>query len=425
MAPLPTAKRLAFSFALFALLWGLTELACWGGLWALQRFKQVEYKAAEITDLEPKNRRSIEAHLADPDTYLIFDADLGWTVRPNARKGIYQANSMGVRASREYDPSPPAGKVRVAAFGDSFTHASGVPNGFTWEEKLEELDPGLEVMNFGIPGSDPGQGLVRYRKEGIPVRPAVVLIGMMSENINRMVNTFRPFYFARSGLPFSKPRFEVRGGKLVLIPNPIRSLAQYRDLLHAPERMLPRLGEHDYFYHRYHRRSSFDFLPSVRFARVVGDQYLHHPILLHGVYNVRSEAYEVTLGVLQQFYREALENGSLPVILLFPQRSDVRGRQAGRPPTYRPLLDELRRQGLRVVDLGDGFARYDPRGQMLKKRFVHYPEQGNAMVGRAVYDYFVAESLTTPESARAAYERTARAAGVSLRAHRPGGSGSP
>jgi len=423
MAQLPTAKKLAFSLAILAFLWGVTELACWGGLWALQRYKQVEYQAAEIADLEPKNRRSIEAHLADPDTYLVFDADLGWTVRPNAKKGMYQANSRGVRASREYDLAPPAGKVRAAAFGDSFTHASGVPNGLTWEEKLEQLDPSLEVMNFGIPGSDPGQGLVRYRKEGIRVRPGVVLIGMMSENIKRMVNTFRPFYFSRSGLPFSKPRFEVRGGELVLIPNPIRTLAEYKDLLHAPERMLPRLGEHDYFYRRYHRRSRFDLLPSVRFARVVGDQYLHQPILLHDVYNVRSEAYEVTLRVLEQFYREALENGSLPVILLFPQRSDVRDRQQGRAPTYRPLLDELRRQGLRVVDLGDGFARYDPQGRMMKKRWVHYPKEGNEMVGRAVYDYFVEERLTTPASLRTAFERTAGAAGISARG--PGGPGDP
>ena len=68
------------------------------------------------------------------------------------------------------------------------------------------------MLNFGIPGSDPGQALLRYRREGVQYHSSIVLIGAMSENISRMVNTFRPFYFSRSGIPFSKPRFALEGG---------------------------------------------------------------------------------------------------------------------------------------------------------------------------------------------------------------------
>jgi hypothetical protein len=412
MALFPTAKKLTYSLVLLALVWGLTELACWAGLWALARYKNVEYKPAEIADLDRKHRGILEAHLADPDTYLIFDADLGWTVRPNGQKGLYHANSKGLRATHEYDLEPAAGKLRIAAFGDSFTHASGVPTGFTWEEKLEELDPGLEVMNFGIPGSDPGQGLLRYRREGHPYHPAVVLIGMMSENINRMVNTFRPFYFERSGLPFTKPRFAYDGDRLVLLPNPIRSLAEYRGLLRDPERLLPQLGEHDYFYRRYHRRSRFDHLPSVRFARVIADQYFDQPIVLHGVYNVHSEAYRVTVGVLDQFYREVLAQGSLPVIVLFPQRSDLVARRSGRPARYQPLLDDLKGRGLRFVDLAEGFARYDPAFDMTRKKFIHYPNEGNAMAARTIHDYLGREGLTSPAGVQVALAHLRPAAGA-------------
>ena len=77
----------------------------------------------------------------------------------------------------------------------------------------------------------PGQALLRYRRDGVKFHPHVVLIGFMSENINRVVNTFRPFYFPRSGVPFSKPRFALRGGDLVLIPNPLQSEEAYRELL--------------------------------------------------------------------------------------------------------------------------------------------------------------------------------------------------
>ncbi len=405
MATFSTRKRALYTAALLLFLWGLTELACWAGLWALQR-KGLEYKPSAITDLDAKNRGSLEAHLSETDSYMMFDAELGWTVRPSAQKSIYRSNGRGLRADREYSEKPPADRVRVAAFGDSFTHASGVPNGSTWEDVLERLQPGLEVLNFGIPGSDPGQGLLRYRREGTAFQPAVVLIGMMSENIKRMVNTFRPFYFSKSGIPFSKPRFEVRDGRLALIPNPLRSLDEVRALLRDPERMLPRLGRHDYFYQRYHRRSRFDFLPSVRFFRVVGDQYFDQPILVDNQYNVRSEAYAVSLGVLRQFYAEAHAHGSLPVIVLFPQRADVMKRRSGRPTLYQPLLDQLRRDGLRVLDLGDGFARYDPQGKISKKKFIHYPPDGNDLVGRTVGDYLQEQGLLTPEGVRAAYAKT-------------------
>ena len=69
---------------------------------------------------------------------MVFDSEFGWTIRPNGNKAQYKANSKGMRATREYAPRPEPGTVRISAFGDSFTHGSGVPTGFTWEEKLEE-----------------------------------------------------------------------------------------------------------------------------------------------------------------------------------------------------------------------------------------------------------------------------------------------
>ncbi|HEX3527805.1 MAG TPA: hypothetical protein VH988_12140 [Thermoanaerobaculia bacterium] len=406
MATLSTGKKLAFSLVLLAFLWLVVELICLGGLWYLRRYKHVEYQPTLVEDLSFKHRAVLGLHLDNANSYVMFDPELGWTIRPNSDKPLYRSNSKGLRATREYDLQPPADKVRVAAFGDSFTHGDGVPTGGTFEEKLEELAPGLEVMNFGIPGSDPGQALMRYRREGLQYHPAVVLIGHMSENVSRMVNSFRPFYFAMSGIPFSKPRFAVEGGKLVLIPNPIQSPDGYRELLRDPAAVLPRLGEHDYFYHRNNRRSRFDFLPSVRFARVISDQYFDQPIILNDQYNTRSEAYQVTFRVLDQFYREALEHGSLPIIVLFPQRRELRLRHEGKPVIYQPLLDELRRRGYRVIDLADGFQKYDPDADMAKKNFIHYPKAGNEMVAEWLRDVLVQQGLTTPEGVRKALAAT-------------------
>jgi hypothetical protein len=407
MAEISTRKKLAFSLVLLLFLWGVAELACLVGLWALKRYKNLEYQPKVVEDLSDKHKGILAAQIADTSSYMVFDPELGWTIRPNGNKPQYKANSKGLRATREYDLQPAPGTVRVGAFGDSFTHASGVPTGFTWEEKLEESLPGFEVINFGIPGSDPGQALLRYRREGVQYHNSIVLIGMMSENINRMVNTFRPFYFPRSGIPFTKPRFAIEGGKLVVIENPIKSINEYNELLNDPEKMLPRLGEHDYFYQRNSSRSRFDFLPSVRFAHIIRIQYFNQPIFTPtGLYNTRSEAYQVSFRVLDQFYREALEHGSLPIIVLFPQRREVKERHNHRPVTYQPLLEELRRRGYRVIDLGDGFEKYDPQADMAHKSFLHYPKVGNEMVAEWVRDYLVQQGLTTPQGVQAALKGT-------------------
>ncbi|HEY2291882.1 MAG TPA: hypothetical protein VGM86_14370 [Thermoanaerobaculia bacterium] len=406
-AQLSTRKKIAFSLVLLAFLWAVAELACLVGLWYLKRYKNVEYQPKVVEDLNDKHKGILAAQIADTSSYMVFDPELGWSIRPNGNKPLYKANSKGLRATREYDLNVPAGKVRVAAFGDSFTHASGVPTGATWEEKLEEMVPGFEVINFGIPGSDPGQALLRYRREGIQYHPSIVLIGMMSENINRMVNVFRPFYFPRSGIPFTKPRFAIEGGKLVLVENPIKSIDEYKELLSDPEKWLPRLGEHDYFYQRNSRRSRFDFLPSVRFAHIIRVQYFDQPIFTPGgQYNTRSEAYQVSFRVLDQLYREALDHGSLPVIVLFPQRREVKERHRHQTVTYQPLLDELRRRGYRVIDLGDGFEKYDPEAEMAHKSFLHYPTEGNQMAAEWIRDVLTQQGLTTPEGVRAALKAT-------------------
>ncbi|HWM94927.1 MAG TPA: SGNH/GDSL hydrolase family protein [Thermoanaerobaculia bacterium] len=400
--PLSARKKLAFSLVLVGLLWLLVELACWAGLWALEKYKGVEYTPALVQTLSSKHRGILQAHIGGSSSYVVFDPELGWTIRPNGAKRGYRTNRHGIRASREYALQPSPGTLRVAAFGDSFTHASDVPNGETWHRRLEEMHPKLEALNFGVPGFEPGQALLRYRREGVKFHPHVVLIGFMSENINRVVNTFRPFYFPKSGVPFTKPRFALRGSELVVVENPIRSLDGYRELLREPEKVLPRIGENDFFYRRNSKRNPLDFLPSVRLAGIFSSQYLHQPTIRGGVYNTRSEAYQVTQRVLEEFYKEAGKNGTLPILVLFPERRDIRARREGRTVVYQPLLDELRSKGYRVIDLLEGFERYDPQGEMMKKKFIHYPKSGNRMVARHILDYLEKNGLTSPEGVRAA-----------------------
>jgi hypothetical protein len=399
MPPLPLRKRLLFSLILLGVVWLLAELACLGGLWALQRFKGIGYRPAEIRTLSARHRRILAEQLLPGHSPMAFDPLLGWIPRPDTRTRKFRTNRDSLRAYREYPPVPPAGVTRLAAFGDSFTFGDESNYAATWERFLEGLDPRLEVLNFGIPGGDPGQAFLRYRRDGGRFHPHAVLIGFMSENIHRMVNTFRPFYQPETGIPLGKPRFLLRGGRLELAENPIRSLAGYRELLRDERGVLPRLGRHDFFYQT-SRPRRFDALPSVRLVSIFAERSLGEPILRGGVYNTRSEAYQVTRAVLEAFAAQVEKDGAVPVFLLFPDYGDLVTRHAGGTVSYAPLRADLERGRFPVLDLADGFARHDPDGGLLVHKFAHYRSGGNRIVARTLRDFLAARGLARRPQAR-------------------------
>src|SRR5207249_3786660 len=119
-------------------------------------------------------------------------------------------------------PSP--GVRRILAYGDSFTHCEDVEIQDCWTSRLEQLLPGTEILNLGVNGYAPDQAWLRYRRDGAAWRPCAVLIGSMVENINRVVNRFRPFYSPTVELPLAKPRFVVEQGRPVLLPIDVRGV---------------------------------------------------------------------------------------------------------------------------------------------------------------------------------------------------------
>jgi hypothetical protein len=161
------------------------------------------------------------------------------------------------------------------------------------------------------------------------------------------------------------------------------------------------VGEHDYYYQRRSRRSRLDFLPSVRLAWVLRERWLDEPIVRGDTYNPRSEAFEVSVAVVEQFHREALANGSLPVVVLYPQRGDLADRRDGRQPLYDPLVTAFRERGFLVLDLMEAFDRYDPRRTILKTKFIHYPPEGNEWVARYVADWLREQQLDQVAAVRA------------------------
>lgn len=355
MAAAHSRRRFGFGVALAALVYIAFEIACAMTLWLLSTVHDVRYEPLPVEDLQPLQRFVLSMLIAGQHEHLTHDPELGWTIRPGGSTELYHANSQGLRGATPYAPRRRLDRIRIETFGDSFTHGDDVADPQTWQAQLEASDPRYEILNFGVPSYGLDQAFLRYQREGPAYTPDIVVIGFLSENLYRTVNRFRPFYRPPTGVPLSKPRFVLRGGKLALLANPLPSLDDYQRLLDDPVPSLEALGENDYYFERMQSRAAIDLLPSARLATVVKTRFLADQIIRNGIYAADSEAFQVTLHLFDAFVEQVQSDGATPLIALYPTSTDLRAHRAGKPRVYAPLLEALNERGYLVVDLLDAF----------------------------------------------------------------------
>jgi hypothetical protein len=344
-------------------------------------------RAADLLPLS-YDREGLE-HIAANDTYIAFDQALGWTVARGvsraAASAAYRSNSAGMRSDREYALSPPETGPRLAAFGDSFTHCDDVENDECWTGQLEAAVPGSEVLNFGVSGYAPDQAWLRYQLEGRPYHPCAVLIGYMIENVNRMVNRFRPFYQPDTGITLGKPRFLLQGDQLELLPTPARSPRDYAD----PAWVERELGPHDFWYFPgVFAGSPLDLSQVVRLGRTAAYQRRFEPLRADNdeardiawAYGPDSEGLEVAARVLIEFAKQVEADGATPVVLIFGRKSDVVAMRHNEKKVYEPLLQRLNRADVSTIDLTERLYQESRRTGVERLIDKHYRALGNAAV---------------------------------------------
>jgi hypothetical protein len=136
---------------------------------------------------------------------------------------LLRANGAGFRCDHEVVPAKAPGTFRILLFGDSYTAGDGVSNKHRFGDVLEQLVPGVEVLNFGLPGSGTDQQYLIYREVAPPIEHDLVVIAVLVENIRRIVARFRP-YQAPDGSPIllAKPYFTLADdGELALHNVPV------------------------------------------------------------------------------------------------------------------------------------------------------------------------------------------------------------
>jgi len=340
-------------------------------------------------------KRFIKENSEENNNYIIFSKTLGWTIRPNGvMLSLFQANGQGIRANRDYALIPPDNITRIATFGDSFTHCDDVANSETWQEYMNSMNVSVETINFGVGAFGLDQGFLRYQHDGQQFNPHIVLIGFMSENIFRNVNTFRLFYLPNDSLPLAKPRFSIENDQLILRENPIQAIENYKELLKNPQTILPKLGKYDYYFQKHAQNrfltslKSYDFSPTIRLIRTISYNYMNdNKIIIDGRYNDKSEAFAVTTKIFDEFIAQVLKNQALPIIVLFPPKEDLIEYRTHKTKRYTPLLTYFDKKGYQYIDIIDAF---ETLGQSTKTDDLyvgHISPLGNRLIAQYILHY--------------------------------------
>ena len=202
-------------FCVFALELAVRALST-GDVDGQRRFRSTRLKPYRI----PVKRveQDIAAYRATERTALIYDRELGWSQRP----AVSDHNAAGfITTGPTPERARPSDRLRIALFGDSFTQGNYRTGWWRLlEEQLNAAGVKCEVLNFGVGGYGMDQAYLRWKRDGAPWQPHVVVFGFFAEDCYRNVNLLRLLRDPDSGIPFMKPRFVVEGEGLRLVNSP-------------------------------------------------------------------------------------------------------------------------------------------------------------------------------------------------------------
>lgn len=389
------------------LAYGLVELASW-------IYLQKVPVSGDPFVLTERQKKFVQFVVNESQGYQIYSPSLGWTIGKNqvGKGGLYRSNADGFRANREYTKQKIPGKIRVLCFGDSYTHGDEVGNEETWEHHAEMAAPGVEFLNFGVPGYSLTQAYVRYKEVARSYDADYVIIGCMTEDLKRSVNAYYPFRYANpedspnaAAIPYATLNKE---GNLVVHPPPIASREAYAAFLENPVPMLKKMSRVDLL---------FRPPPPTPFLTLLADRWRSHdhhldPLVNHALaswhrafhssVNIRHRRNpdaarnaerkrrisEIGRQLFVRFALDVKRNGAVPVVVWFPSPMNLESHNAGRARDYQHYFDSFVKRDLAAVDTMDWLIEIAGRGNPLPLESLltgdHFSAATNAHIGTRV-----------------------------------------
>jgi hypothetical protein len=262
-------------------------------------------------------------------------------------------NARGYRG-REAGAAPSAGRTRVVVLGDSVAFGHGVADDETFPHLLEARDPRLEVFNLGVEGYGPGQELLVLEREGLPVRPDLVILAFCLRNdfVDAVLNV------ALYDGVTPRPRFQLVNGRLVLDDRAVRRGALGRGLQWVSD-------------HSYLVNGLSGLLPRGEGREDPGWRVRKQEALRD-----EDHALGVTLALVLEMASRCRSSGAAFLVATFPNGLGY----AMRPEIAVRFHESLRAAGVAVVEMGPHFqARGATPAQLALDRTGHLRPAGHAL----------------------------------------------
>ena len=309
-------------------------------------------------------------------SYLVYDDLMGWTVGANRRSanGLYRSSFEGIRAFEEgVSFAKLRGKARIALAGDSFTFGEDVKFEDTWGYFLEkELNSNVPILNFGVSGYGLDQIFLRYDKDIRTWKPKVVIFGFISHDVERTMFVYPFLSFPEWNMPFAKSRFILHEGELKNInvptftPQAIFSRGAITELASVE-------------YHKGYKRSDWEKgLYDVSYlSRAFMTWFPRWEPVAPDVSN--EALVSVNAAIVKAFTRLAMEDGSIPLVVYFPNKEEL--EKASSPRTIGKRV--LERAEIAYIDLTSCLLKLDADDRFgpLSR---HYSSRGNAAVAECL-----------------------------------------
>jgi hypothetical protein len=303
------------------------------------------------------NTKNVIDRIAREGSYLVYHPTLGWNngaSRSDKVFGIFFTSTEGLRSPqvglsfadlhmRYSGKSLNPASVRIAYIGDSFTFGDEVRCEETWEHVLEAfLQPEVQSLNFGVNAYGLNQVFLKYMSDVRDWKPHIVIIGIGTDMIKRIINIYPFLRNPEWNLPYARPRLVVQNSTLATINHPVpepEKIFAYRNLGD-----LPYLDMDEYYRPYQWQRGgiwqlveqSYVFRFAYSFRTPADDQEETR----------EKKALQLSTVVIQQLIREVSKNGATPLIVYHPSKDELK-RSTGQQAGYVPLaIRTLRNAGV-------------------------------------------------------------------------------
>ncbi len=254
---------------------------------------------------------------------LLPDSLLGWLPNPYYKSSdkLYIYNKDGIRSSNILKDYSKKKKLRIAIFGDSYSHGDEVKFentiGYYLQKFLSNKNIDAEVINFAVSGYGMDQALLRWELVKEKFQIDIVILGVQFENAKRHINLLRPFYYYTTEIPYSKPRFVIQGNQLQLISNPIRDIAETVGIIEHFSNW--DFSKFEGFYSEANYNPSFCYYSKTisfvgsAISQIFGEIDFYTP---------QSESYKVTYKIFEKFKNSVEQNNKLFIPIHLPVKND-------------------------------------------------------------------------------------------------------